>query len=465
MLLKDFKKFHLDEEKFIDLIDKNSSSQQHFLLELGINKAKQILLASEGLKEQKKSIEHIRCQALNYFYSQDIEFYYTYSSKDKISILFRNENGNQDKIAQRISTQINDTPYQSESNNIYYPRISIGVTDIAGKAEHTLIRSEEAFKIANNIDSGNVAFLYQNSQKWEDTLDSLLLLPEINRIIHNSDRNYLKNHLVLHYQDIVDLSQKNNRLNFEILSRFYLDEGTLIYPDKLFDSLEKNKSSGSFDFTVFELAYESLEKLELNNIKYNAAINISEANIAMPKKFFTHIDYYQLEHRINPENIWLEISEKCNVDLSNFVMEAYERGYNISYDDYGKGGTNLSKLKDEVLENSNGYIVQPSKVKLKIDKEYISELQHCSNKGYSNLGLILLTLRVSADYPGLEIVAEGIENKELEEKIKKLSFSDPENNIHTTVRYGQGFYYNKPQVLDELIEREINKVKDTYKIY
>lgn len=87
---------------------------------------------------------------------------------------------------------------------------------------------------------------------------------------------------------------------------------------------------------------------------------------------------------------------------------------------------------------------------MKIDKDYTQKLG-INREGvlHSTYGLILLALRLSSDYEGLRIVAEGVENKTLEKKLQKISFGSNGSKKHIT--HAQGFLYGEPQRLDYFI--------------
>lgn len=444
----------LNRVEFLNELKDKSQIPDYFLLEYGLNKSKQVILASQGIDELDRAKRFVFQNIIHYFSHNEIPFYISDELPNNNQVLFNVSKKDHKRVASRFTSLINSQPFYTIDGMDYYPKISVGVTDIAGKPEHSLIRAHETYRKASLIEGGNISFMYSHEKEWQDSLDSLVLLPKINRIITSNSNSNLEDHLILHYQDIVPLLDETKEgPHFEILSRFHLSDGEIVYPDRLFRTLEQSKSSGHFDLKVFELAFEKLQELEKRSIEYSAAINVSEASVDAASNFFKHVDHFQDEKQITPENIWLEISEKCTTTLTPFVQLANERGYNISYDDYGQGGTNLEKLKKEVLGDKKNPNINPNRVKLKIDKEYIQELE--TGSSHSTYGLILLALRIAADYQGLQIVAEGIENKPLEDKLKKIHF-DTKCSKHY-VKYGQGFYYNKPQKLDSLIEEIIDK--------
>lgn len=318
---------YLDEKSFLNKIKQLSEYDGFRLLEAGIDRSKQVILAFEGIEEKEQAIKFTQNSILDFLRSNISSFYYTIGDSGRVKILYDSSNTDLD-IPSHLISLINDNSYCSYNNSHYYPKVSIGVTDLTDNPEMTLIRGEESFSRAENTEAGTIAYLFHDHKDWAETEEDLTLLHNINAIISSSSNKKLEDHLILHQQPIVPLfeSEDVKKPHFEILTRFYLEDGTFVPPESLFRALEKDKIIGSFDLSVFKRAFEELQQLEESCEPYSAAINVTRPNIANPQFFFSKLDSYQEEFGITPENIWIEISEKCNFNLSPFVTMASQRG-------------------------------------------------------------------------------------------------------------------------------------------
>ncbi|RLC46229.1 MAG: hypothetical protein DRI23_12620, partial [Candidatus Cloacimonadota bacterium] len=105
-------------------------------------------------------------------------------------------------------------------------------------------------------------------------------------------------------------------------------------------------------------------------------------------------------------------------------------GFSISVDDFGTGYSSLNYLKLFPIDE------------LKIDKSFIDDIPHDKSDVAITKAIIALSQTM-----GYENVAEGIETDKQEEFLKN-------NGCET----GQGYYFSKPKVKDDLIEFLQNNV-------
>lgn len=95
---------------------------------------------------------------------------------------------------------------------------------------------------------------------------------------------------------------------------------------------------------------------------------------------------------------------------------------NFSIDDFGTGYSSLSKLKQMTLKE------------LKIDKSFIMDLLNNEN----DVAITRATIDM-AHALGLQVVAEGIENRETWRRLQAMGCD-----------YGQGFWLCEPMPIDAL---------------
>ncbi len=142
----------------------------------------------------------------------------------------------------------------------------------------------------------------------------------------------------------------------------------------------------------------------------------------------------QQEFGIEPEWLELEITENVAMsDLHNgmsVIQRLREMGYGIAIDDFGTGHSSLAYLRSLPIN------------KIKIDRSFISELQHSNN----DVTILKAMIRLAHGL-GKRVIAEGIETEEQQDILQKLGCD-----------MMQGYFYSPPmrqQFAEQFIERQI----------
>lgn len=214
----------------------------------------------------------------------------------------------------------------------------------------------------------------------------------------------------------------------EALARWQKQDGTIIMPSAFIPIMEKNSSIVKLDTYMWEEAIKQLEKWkDTNNKDLFISINIS------PKDFF-YIDVFEYfeelinKYRVDKKKLKLEITESImmndeNKQLAN-IEKLHRAGYIVAIDDFGKGYSSLSLLKDL---NADA---------LKIDKDFLKEID--SNQKSES---ILKSLIDMSNNLNMKVVTEGVETKQQLDKLSNLGCN-----------YFQGFYFAKPMSINEFEE-------------
>jgi EAL domain-containing protein (putative c-di-GMP-specific phosphodiesterase class I) len=128
---------------------------------------------------------------------------------------------------------------------------------------------------------------------------------------------------------------------------------------------------------------------------------------------------------IRPEQIELEITESAMlVDperAKNIVKELHGLGVLISIDDYGTGFSSLGYLRDLRVHA------------LKLDKSFVVDLETRSQ----NRVIVESTLQM-AHALGLQVVAEGVETKWVEEYLRSIGYD-----------LAQGYLFARPMAAED----------------
>lgn len=223
--------------------------------------------------------------------------------------------------------------------------------------------------------------------------------------------------LTSHFQPIIDI-HANEIYGYEALIRGVKEDGSLLFPDKLF---EKSKRNG-LNFKLDRLCRESaLKTAAVKKIQQKVFINFIPTSIYDPEFCLNSTVKWANQLEFNPKNIVFEVVETEHVadqaHLKKILTYYREQGYQIALDDVGEGFSNLNMLID----------LKPDIIK--VDRNIIHDI----DKDDMKLS-VYKALYDIANKNGIKILAEGLETKEELETIKKIG-----------VDYVQGYYYAKPQ--------------------
>jgi EAL domain-containing protein (putative c-di-GMP-specific phosphodiesterase class I) len=182
-----------------------------------------------------------------------------------------------------------------------------------------------------------------------------------------------------------------------------------------------------------ELGYWTLEKSmmaisEINSqgFERKISVNLSPMQLYDPQLVPT-LDQLLRKYEVKPTSIEIELTE--DVALSNSLLvkrqlsEINNMGIAISMDDFGKGYSNLSFIRDLQLSA------------IKIDKAFVLEL----NNSPVNSAIVQAT-KLICDAKGCETYAEGIETVEQLALLQAMGIDK-----------GQGFLFSQAVTLNDFI--------------
>lgn len=226
------------------------------------------------------------------------------------------------------------------------------------------------------------------------------------------------NELSLYYQPI--FTKNIELVHFEALIRWYHPEHGFISPAHFIPLAEETKLILPISEWVIKTACQQINTWRDEGYPLvPIAINIS--GLQFTQQPLVHlIKKYIREYNIDTRYLELEFTESILIEntekIKNDIIELRNLNIKITIDDFGTYYSNLSYLKHFSVD------------KIKIDKTFIRDLNHCK-KDRSVIAAIV-TLAHSL---GLKVVAEGVENEAqlaylIEQKVDEL----------------QGYYFAKP---------------------
>ena len=228
-----------------------------------------------------------------------------------------------------------------------------------------------------------------------------------------------KGEFELHYQPIVEL-QSGTIIGFEALMR-WRHGNNYVSPVEFIPISEETGliiEQGRFALELGLKDHQRFSEL-LENSSSFISINLSGLQISN----FDEIDRLGLiikDSNLNPGQIKLEVTETLMLADFSHAVEALKRlkklGISIAIDDFGTGYSSLSYLHQLPLDT------------LKIDRAFINDM----NKTEKSMRVVESITGLALAL-GMNIVAEGIEEKEQFELLKQLG-----------CQYGQGYYMSRP---------------------
>jgi EAL domain-containing protein (putative c-di-GMP-specific phosphodiesterase class I) len=237
------------------------------------------------------------------------------------------------------------------------------------------------------------------------------------------------NQFELFYQPIINL-QTGETMEAEVLLRWKHPDKGMVSPAAFIDIAEENNIIIDIGDWVVRNALTGLKRLQEVSSELNMAINTSPAHFRHQdciEGWFKDIE----EAGIAGEHLAFEITERLlmpsqeeKIGLQTVLEKIHQHGIKTSIDDFGTGYSSLAYIKRYNID----YV--------KIDKSFISSITHDEH----DLAIVEAII-VMAHKLGMKVIAEGIENKEQQERLKSLGCD-----------YAQGYYIGRPMPLNEMAD-------------
>ena len=232
------------------------------------------------------------------------------------------------------------------------------------------------------------------------------------------------------FQPIVDI-YTGKTFGLEALIREY-DSKDFATIDSLFDMAYSENMLYKIDILLREKAIEKFSKIEFCD-KIKLFYNLDNRITSMPDFISGKTVDIASKFGIKKSNICFELSEKhqagAYAGIDHLVLNIYkQKGYKMAIDDYGVGFSGLQML----------YRSEPDFIK--IDRFFISDIYKHKKKK-----LFVSSIVEMSQAMGIQVIAEGVENKEEYDECKRLGCD-----------MMQGYFIAKPT-------QNIDKLKSKYK--
>lgn len=234
----------------------------------------------------------------------------------------------------------------------------------------------------------------------------------------------------LFYQPIADTKNGTIR-GMEALIRWEKEPYGIISPGIFMEWLEEDPCIFDLGNWILRTAFNDIKKVrdELPGCFVN--VNVSAAQLER-REFRQSVMNILSETGARPEELCLELTERCrdlDVDfLKGEVNFFHSKGIKIALDDFGTGNSSLSLALELPFDE------------LKVDMSFIRDIKDKPQNQAMVQSIIDYAKRTKT-----ETCIEGIENREIDDYIKKFGAT-----------WHQGYYYSKPVPI-ESIEKLICK--------
>lgn len=347
-------------------------------------------------------------ERLSIFNNDNIKVYR--QGGDEFSILFEGSRKGITSLAQKILSLFTKSFYLHYQEYFISPSIGISIYPHDGKNAETIIKNadEALFRVKER---GKAHFQFYKTEMNSVGAHIVSLETHLRKAL-------AKDEFMLFYQPQVSLATGKVK-SFEALIRWNSKELGMISPANFIPLAEDTGLIIPIGNWVIDTACRQIKKWsELGKKGIKIAINISPKQFLQPKLVETIKESIR-KHKIEPSLLEIEITEGAMQDTaetSPILNSLKELGVTISIDDFGTGYSSLNYIKQFPIDV------------LKIDQSFVRDVINSEKDAAITTTIIHL-----ANSLGIEVVAEGIEEKEQAEFLMRA-------NCHK----GQGYLFSRP---------------------
>ena len=308
--------------------------------------------------------------------------------------------------------------YISDSNNFSSIKIRGGI--YIANSHDDINTAAEKSRLALHASSNNELLVYTD-KLYEEIKEEKTLELHIEDALENDE-------FMLYIQP--KISTKTGKIGgAEALTRWNYKHEKILAPYKFIPLFERTGYITKLDFKIFEYVCIFLKSvIDSGKKPVKISVNVSRYTLDY-KNYIKTLNEIRNRYNIPINLIELEITEGMYTentdDIQKFVNMLKKEGYSISIDDFGSGYSNLNSIANLDFDV------------IKLDKSL------CNMEGL-NKDLILDAIISIAKKTGHSVVCEGIETKEMVEKMAMLGAD-----------LIQGYYYDKPLEKEEFRNKYI----------
>ena len=398
-----------------EILDKEKSKENQYLLVLDINKFKMINKAY-GYKTGDTILNGIGEELEQILGKQSLICRY---SNDYFAVLFEYT----EDIRKIVNTLVKNIENLKIDSNVYNLSVNMGIYKLTDADTNISVAMDKAI-IAHSASKGDVFDKFHiYDEKMEKELE------KESKIEQETYQALMNKEFKVYYQPKM-YTNSEELYGAEALVR-WKHNGKMVPPSEFVPLFEKNKFILKLDVYVFEQVCSDMKTWKEKYGKEPVvSVNVSRDHF-LDEHFLEKYMMIAAKYGVNTNNIDLEITESATVEAGIDIIEIMNKmkklGFLISIDDFGTGYSSLSTLQD-----------MPADI-LKIDKSFVDRI----GKNEKNMIDYILTM---AKELKLTTIAEGVETKEQRDYL-----------LEKGCDIIQGYYYAKPmpeEEFEEYMEKE-----------
>ncbi|MFC5711483.1 EAL domain-containing protein [Thalassorhabdus alkalitolerans] len=311
-------------------------------------------------------------------------------------------------------------PVRLEGQNLYLTT-SIGVSFYPehGESVEELLKNAD-FAMYQTKDEGRNNFSYYHEAMKDHSMEQFKLSNQLQEALEGEQ-------LEVYYQMQMDVLSGEPH-GVEALIRWNHPEKGTLSPALFLPLAEENGYLHEFDEWVLRKACIQVKNWQMEGFS-NLSVSV---NVSPPffesDHFETIVNSALQESGLSPECLCIEITE--NNAIANLkesirrIRRLKHKGVKVSLDDFGKGYSSLTQLKQFPVDI------------VKIDQSFVSQ----SNGNDENAAIVKMVIDI-AKMMKLRVTCEGIETLEHYDLVKKQGCD-----------FAQGYYFNRPVNSEECRE-------------
>ncbi len=298
-----------------------------------------------------------------------------------------------------------------------HPVVGVAVCPEHGLNASTLLRHAQ---VAADTNEARERYLsYYSPEQDQYNARRLMIISELKQAIRNDELElFLQPKLSLSSQEIIGV---------EALVRWHHHRYGLVRPDDFVPMAEQTGIIRQLTRWVFSQAMDKYQALVKAGHHLSISINISALNLREPD-LIDFIKDQLRESGIEPAQIYLELTETSMMKNPRDAIATLEQlrqlGVRIAVDDFGAGYSSLAYLRDLPAHE------------IKIDKSLVAAV----GSHESSEAVVHTAIRMCHEL-GFSVVAEGVENQELMNRLQDLDCDQI-----------QGYLLTPPLPEDKIIE-------------
>lgn len=323
------------------------------------------------------------------------------------------------QIAEFLISEVKK-PIELEGQEVYIgASIGISVFPDDGKNMVDLVKNADLAMYASKECGGNIFKFYSDINKFN--------IPNKMKLEHGMHKALENNEFMLYYQPKV-CAKTGEVTGAEALIRWKHPEDGMIMPDQFISLAEESGLIVPIGEWVLRKACSQLKEWKdkgysINRVSVNCSI-LQFQQVEMPEL----VNSVLQETGLNSDCLELEITESMIMKdperIIGQLLKIRDIGVNVSIDDFGKGYSSLSALKDLPVTC------------LKIDKAFINNIPEDRN----NVAVVEAIIKLAHNI-GLIVVAEGVETLGNINALRAMKCDE-----------FQGYYFGKPLPEDSFLQ-------------